>query len=256
MSSPALVSLSPRLVFDPDPTSVPAPPGGARTTDGGARIAPRATGWRAVPAALINFYGDRLAWLALGVTSVVLSYVGGLVMFWFHAVELGEGGPAISWYAHWLLDSTFAFLFLTPALAVIIPLAVWAGAMVAGPGRRRAVPWLYAIITGALFSLVTTPGPIAHDLFVGRGTWVADRATELFGDPAAPLAPAQDYELPAALTQQLGAGIMLYLAMTGLSVLVVRAIVTAAGRRRPAAVPAGSAPSRNAGATGEPPCHD
>ena len=89
-------------------------------------------------------------------------------MFWFHAIALGEGGPAISWYAHWLLDSTFGFIALTPALFLIIPFAAWAAHRLAGDrvGQR---PWLYVALTGGLFALVTVPGPIAHDLFVARG---------------------------------------------------------------------------------------
>jgi len=223
-SAPMSLRPSPRWVFDPKPAAWPAGPTGAGPG--------RPTGWRAVLAGFAGFYRDRLAWLVLGVTSVLLTYVGGLVMFWFHAVELGESGPAISWYAHWLLDSTVGFLALTPALAVIIPLAVWVSLAVAGPRRTGILPWLYVVLTGGLFSLVTTPGPVAHDRFVGRGTWLADTVTKLVGNPDAPLAPAQDYGLAAALTQQLGAGIALYLALTAASVLLVRLVLVA--RRRQA----------------------
>jgi hypothetical protein len=227
-------SLSPRPVFDPY----------AAAASG---VGVGAAGWRAVPGALLGFYRDRLSWLALGVTSAVLCYIGGLVMFWFHAVELDEGGPAISWYAHWMLDSTFAFVALTPALALIIPMAVAWSTLVAGPGRPHAIRWSYAVIAGGLFAVATTPGPIAHDLIVGRGTWVAERVTAWIGDPSAPLTPVAEYPLSAALTQQLGAGVALYMLLALLSMLVVRRAVGAAQRR---------APARNEGAAAGVACND
>lgn len=214
------------MVFDPDGYALARAAGSGAAGSGAAGR----SGWRAVFGGFAGFYRDRLGWLALGVTAVMLTYAGGLVMFWFHAVELGESGPAISWYAHWLLDSTVGFLALTPVLAVLIPFAVWVSVAVAGPRRTRILPWLYAVLAGGLFSLVTMPGPVAHDRFVGRGTWLADTVTKLVGDPDAPLAPAQDYGLAAALTQQLGAGIAVYLALTVAAMLLVRAIVVA--RRR------------------------
>src|SRR3954447_18486053 len=66
----------------------------------------------------VSYYREPLSWLALGVTSVILCYGGGAAMFWFHSEHLGEGGPNIPWYVHWLLDSTFGFLVLTPALVL------------------------------------------------------------------------------------------------------------------------------------------
>lgn len=231
--------LSPRIIFDPlaaAPTvSVPL-------------------GRRDLARALIGFYRDPLSWLALAVTSAVLCYVGGLIMFWFHAVELGEGGPAISWYAHWMLDSTVAFVALTPALALIIPLSVhWSG-VVTGSGRPRLARATYAVIAGGLFAVATVPGPVVHDAFVGRGTWLADRVTAWIGDPAAALGPGQEYDLSAALTQQLGAAVTIYLVLTLVAAMAVRALVAARGGR--AAGPLVTAPARNAGATAEGACDD
>jgi hypothetical protein len=154
----------------------------------------------------------------------MLCYVGGGAMFWFHAVELGEGGPAISWYAHWLLDSTFGFIALTPALAVIIPLAAWVAGEI-GAVRPRLLPWLYAIVAGAIFAVVTIPGPLAHDLIVGRGTWIANEATTLVGDSSKPLTPVSDYPVLASLTQQLGAAVPIYLGLSLVSVLLIRRLV-------------------------------
>lgn len=185
--------------------------------------------------AFVDYYRDPIAWLALAVTSVLLCYLGGAVMFWFHATYLGEGGPAISPYAHWLLDSTVGFIALTPVLAFLLPLSTWAAAALAG-SERSLVPWLQALLGGVAFAVVAIPGPIAHDLLVGRGTWVARTATQMLGDPAAPLLPKHDYPLLADLTQQLGAGLPLYIALMGLAVLVVRVIVGARHRRNAGAV--------------------
>jgi hypothetical protein len=200
------------------------------------------TGWRAIPEALRAYYRDRLSWLALGVTSLVLSYGGGLVMFWFHAIELGEGGPAISWYYHWLLDSTVGFVALTPVLAVVIPLAVYWSGIVTGTARSRAARLTYTVLAGGMFALATVPGPVVHNTFVGRGTWVADQVTAWLGDPSAPLAPVQEYSVSALLSQQLGAAVAIYLLLTLLSLLIVRALM--ATRRAPAGrAPAGRVPA-------------
>lgn len=203
-----LEPISPRLVYDPAPAYLTEP----------ARVAPLR--------ALVRYYRDPLSWLSLAVTTVVLCYGGGLVLFWYHSVELGEGGPQISWPAHWMLDSTFAFVALTPVLALILPASASAARWLAG--SRQILPWLYAALSGLLFALVTTPGPLAHDLIVGRGTWVAGRVTAMIGDPSAPLPPTTEYSPLVALTQQLGAGLPLYIALMGLTVLVLR---TAVARR-------------------------
>ena len=201
---------SPRAVFDPQ-----------------AQAASAGTGPSTVFRLYREFYRDRLSWLALAISAVLLCYGGGAVMFWFHAVALGEGGPAISWYAHMLLDSTFGFLALTPALILIMPLAVAAGGALAGAARARLVPVLYAVLSGAMFALVTVPGPIAHNTFVARGTWLADQATRMIGDPSAPLPPVHHYPVLAALTQQLGFGLPLYVALSAAAVLLVRWLVAA-----------------------------
>jgi hypothetical protein len=179
---------------------------------------------RALPRSLVAFYRDPASQLALLVTALVMCYVGGAAMFWFHAIYLDEGGPAISWVVHWLLDSSFAFVALTPALALILPFSVWAASALA-PASARLVPWLYAAVAGAMFALVTTPGPIAHDMIVGRGTWVANRVTDLVGDPSAPLTPVADYPPLAAMSQQLGAGVPLYIALMAWSVILLRAVL-------------------------------
>jgi hypothetical protein len=127
-----------------------------------------------------------------------------------------------------LLDSTFGFLALTPALVVLMPVAAWVAGALAG-GVSRLIPWMYTVVCGVLFAAVTTPGPIAHDLIVGRGTWIANHVTTLLGDPAAAPAASDNYPRLAQLTQQFGAGVPLYVLLTGLVVWQIRAVLA----RRP-----------------------
>jgi hypothetical protein len=171
---------------------------------------------------LISYYRDPLSWVALIVTSVMLCYIGGGAMFWFHAQYLGEGGPAISWQIHWLLDSTVGFLALTPALALLLPLAIWATTGTVGRLRPSAVPLSFAVLVGTAFAMLTVPGPVAHDRLVGRGTWLADQVTRWIGDPTAPATPHTHYGWLADLTQQLGFGLPLYVVLTALSVVLLR----------------------------------
>jgi hypothetical protein len=108
------------------------------------------------------------------VTGAAIAYAGGLVLFWLHAVLRGEAGPAVSYPKHWLLDSTLAFLVLTP-------LAAWSLRW-----SRHAIESaaLSALMAGALVGLASTPGPVVHDLVVGGGTVGADLAARVLGtDP-------------------------------------------------------------------------
>jgi len=212
----------PRALFDP--TYTPAPAAAEAPVAPVGRLGLRGM-IREIAAVWNGFYRHRLSYVALIATSLMLCYVGGAAMFWFHAVELGEGGPAISWYAHWTLDSTFGFIALTPALAVIIPLSAWIAGQIGGGLRPRLLPWLYAVVAGAIFAVVTIPGPLAHDLLVGRGTWIANEATALVGNPNQPLTPVSDYPVLAALTQQLGAAVPIYLGLSLFSVLLLRRMV-------------------------------
>ena len=172
--------------------------------------------------ALVSYYREPLSWAVLFVTSVMLCYVGGGAMFWFHSEYLGEGGPAISWQTHWLLDSTAGFVLLTPALFVVLPLATWAATNIVARLHPSAVPAGYAVLVGGTFAALTAPGPIAHDLLVGRGTWMANRVTEWLGDPSAPPSPHEHYGWLAEITQQVGFGIPLYTLLACLAVLLLR----------------------------------
>jgi hypothetical protein len=193
---------------------------------------PRTGSW-ASPARLANelrtFYQHPLSWQILLVTSIMLCYVGGAAMFWFHAIALNEGGPAISPYAHWLLDSTFGFIALTPVLFLLIPFAAWAADRLAD-GRDAQRPFFYIIIAGGMFAFITIPGPLGHDLLVARGTWIANTATALIGNAAAPAPPPKStYPLVAVLTQQLGFGIPTYLLSVTIALVMLRVLAT---RRR------------------------
>jgi hypothetical protein len=222
--------LNPRTIYLPEIS------GPDRGGPAGPSLASRAlAAMRESVRACTAYYREPLSWLALGVTSVILCYGGGAAMFWFHAEHLGEGGPNIPWYVHWLLDSTFALLALTPALVLILPLATLLAESTAGRLAPRAVPAAFAVLAGAVFAVVTTPGPVAHDLFVGRGTWIAGQATRLWGAPGAPLTPVHHYSLLAKMTQQLGFGLPVYIALMGLAVLVVRSIAGRTAGARSAA---------------------
>jgi hypothetical protein len=169
--------------------------------------------WRLLRA----YYRDRVAWVGLLVFAVLLAYGGGAVMFWFHAIYLGEGGPAISPWLHWLLDSTAGFVGLTPALVILMPLvASVTAAPIARPGR-------YALLIGTLFAFVTAPGPIVHNAFVGRGTWVANHVTALLGGGRAP-SPVHHVPPIVDIAGQVAVGLPTYILLAGLALLIVRAL--------------------------------
>jgi hypothetical protein len=183
--------------------------------------------------AIVGFYRDPLSWLVVGLTSVILTYFGGLLMFWYHAIHLGEGGPQISWYAHWLLDSTVGFVALTPAIVVIVPLAMWVAQAMATDQRRAR--WLYIGLSGVAFGLITVPGPLAHNFLVGRGTWIANYVTRLIGNPSAKLTPSIHYSGPDLMAQQFRAGLPLYVLLMAIAVAAVRSTLVLARRYAPEA---------------------
>lgn len=185
-----------------------------------------------IVASLQVFYSRRIAWATLFVTSLLLSYVGGAVMFCLHARWRGEAGPPISDWYHWFLDSTIGFVALTPALFLIIPGALWA---LGGTARRsaRVQVLCYAALVGVLFAIVTGPGPIVHNMIAGEGTPLANAVTDLVGHDsgvalrntlAAPNSPLTESLL------QLGAGMPVYIALTWLAAQFIRTV----SRRQPA----------------------
>jgi len=172
---------------------------------------------------LLRFYRDPMAWFGLAVSLAILAYAGGAVMFVLHAEVLGEQGPAIPAVDHWLLDSTLGFLGLAPAVALILPLAAWAASPEPGDGVR---PGVYAGVGGILFAFATGPGPIAHDLLVGRGTWLADKVTSMITG-AAPLGHVHGDGIPQSLSigLQVAVGLPTYTLLVWASLAAMRGLV-------------------------------
>lgn len=173
---------------------------------------------------LVEFYRDPMAWFGVFVSTLILAYAGGAVMFILHAVVLGEQGPAISPVAHWVLDSTLGFVGLGPAVALIVPLAGWLTTPGVGVGVR---PGAFAAVGGVLFTLATAPGPIAHDLLVGRGTYLANRVTVLLGGTAVHAGHASGDGVPQALSigLQVAVGVPTYVLLVWLALRTVRAVI-------------------------------
>ena len=132
---------------------------------------------------VLDFYVDRRALRLLAVTSVLLTYGGGVAMFWFHAIYRGEQGPAINAVSHWFLDSTLGFVGLSPVVLLLLPAASRLVRSGDGPRHLRVLFW--AVVMGASFALVTAPGPALHNLIAGEGRPLADWATDVFGQNAA-----------------------------------------------------------------------
>ena len=180
-----------------------------------------------------GFYGRPIAKLGLLVSAAFLTYGGGAVMFWLHAIVRGEAGPAIHHVHHWFLDSTLGFVALTPVLAVILPLSVRHASGIAG-SRDRVRLGVYVLATALTFTAFTGPGPLLHNAVAGAGTPLADLATRVFGEAPEMLA----HDMPVARSPlsegllQLGVGLPTYTICVWLALAVVRRSVRAA-RRRP-----------------------
>jgi hypothetical protein len=164
--------------------------------------------------------------------SAVLSYVGGGVMFWLHAIYRGERGPAIDYWQHWFLDATLGFVALTPVVFLLLPTVLWTLGRRGEPGNRIRVG-VYVAIVGTLFALLTGPGPLLHNAVAGEGTPLAELGEDVFGhdpDIAEHHAEAPERSAFTEGVLQVAVGIPSYsLLMLG-SVFAVRAAVAA--RRR------------------------
>ena len=176
------------------------------------------------------FYSRPLGWLALFVTSAILAYGGGGAMFWFHAIYRGEEGPPINDWWHWFFDSSLGFLALTPALFLILPLAL-AGVHAARlQGRRYAIA-AYVVLVGVAFGVVTGPGPILHDTLVGRDAPLGKLAVDVFGrDPAVAARAAEEHSLLSDVLLQVAVGVPVYIAAGLIALGLVRAIARAGAR--------------------------
>lgn len=189
---------------------------------------PIPSGWSlpALAQLIRAFYSQRVAWAALAICAAVLVYGGGALMFWYHSIYLGEGGPAISPWLHWFVDSTAGFAALVPALAFILPVAArhaWRHpGPAAGLGALRAT--YFALASGTLFALATVPGPVLHDNFVGRGTWFADQLTRMFGDGRT-LPPPHHFAPPVSMSLQLAFALPVYILLMGVSLILIRQMV-------------------------------
>jgi hypothetical protein len=155
-----------------------------------------------------DFYRKPSSWLIFGITTVVLVYGGGALMFWYHSIYLGEGGPAISPALHWFVDSTAGLFFLTPVVVVVMPIAARTASRYTG----KLSGAYYAMVGGTLFALATVPGPVMHDNFVGRGTWLANELTRMWGDGQV-LGPNHHYTVPVSLSLQLAFALPVYIGL-------------------------------------------
>ena len=187
--------------------------------------APPARPWhpRTVAAVVRDFYTQPGGPVTLVVCALVLAYGGGAAMFWFHALYLGEGGPAISPWLHWALDSTAGFVGLTPAIAVILPLAL-RSATVARSDHQAAAVAQSSLAGGVALALLTAPAPLLHDRLIGRGTWLADHVTRLLGNGHHPTGEPQEVGAVAEMAQQVGAGVPTYVLLTAVGLLLARAL--------------------------------
>lgn len=196
------------------------------------------TATRKTPAAkpwgqmLRAFYSRPLAWGAGIVVSLILSYVGGGIMFWLHAIYRGEEGPAIDHWQHWFLDSTLGFIALTPIVLLLLPVVLWLLSL-RGAAQRRVRVGLYVAAVGTFFALITGPGPLLHNTIAGAGTPLANAATDVFGyDPDIASQHAQG-PARSAVTEgvlQVAVGLPTYSLLTLASVLMIRGTVRS--RRR------------------------
>lgn len=179
--------------------------------------------------AITSFYRRPVAWLALLVSSLLLTFGGGAVMFWFHAIFRGEQGPAIGDLHHWLLDSSLGFFALTPVLALILPLGVRAAGPTGSSGLRA-----YVLTVAVLFTLTTGPGPFLHDRVAGARTPLARIATQLLGEDAGVAARnmhVHDRSPVAEGLLQVALGLPVYLLCTWLALRLVRALARGSARR-------------------------
>jgi hypothetical protein len=170
------------------------------------------------------FYSRPVGWLALFVTSAVLAYGGGGVMFWFHAIYRGEDGPPINDWAHWFFDSSLGFIALTPALFLILPGALWAvnrAGLKTGPVKAA----LYIGVVGVLFGVATGPGPFIHDTLVGKDAPLGRLAVDIFGrDPEVAARAAHTHSTLSEMVLQVVVGVPVYIATGVVALMAVRAI--------------------------------
>lgn len=178
----------------------------------------------AVAKLVFQYYRQPASWLVLIIASLALIYIGGAAMFWFHAIYLGEGGPAISPVLHWFIDSTAALL-LTPVVFIVLPLA----SRYARISQHDLSPHRFALFSGAIFAVATVPGPFIHNTFIGRGTYLADQVTRLWGDGRV-VQPYTQFPFPIEALLQVAFGLPLYIALMWALFYSARTMVVGAAR--------------------------
>lgn len=176
--------------------------------------------------AVLTPYKRFAAWRDLALHAGLLLYGAGAFFFWLHGVARGEKGPAISYWQHWLLDSTIGLIALTPVLFVLLPLIKRYAA--ARFGSRHVPAAFLATVTGGLFAFITAPGPIVHNLIAGEGKVVARWAEGFFGiDPVIVDTYARSTAESNTLVEvalQVGFGIPVYITAALLAVGIGRAL--------------------------------
>ncbi len=187
------------------------------------------SGLASIAGDLCRYYRSRAAVHTLLLLDLVLSYVGGAFFFWVHAIVLGERGPDIAHWQHWLLDSSIAFVGLLPRLAVLLPLSRPAAERV-----QRHLPVIPPALArtaslGLPFALVTAAGPLAHDVLVGENTPLANAVTQWLSNSHHPMAaeahgaPVQGGGYLADIGVQVAFGVPLYtILVTAAFVLICR----------------------------------
>lgn len=176
------------------------------------------------------FYRRPASCWLLALTAPLIFYVGGAAAFYVHAIWRKEAGPAISPVLHWWLDATLGLIGLTPVLALLLPaVASWLGR------RGMSTSGRFSLLTGAVFAVVTGPGPFLHDHIAGAGTPLARFVTRLAGTPGAIHVHAVDHSLLVEGLVQIAVGVLIYPAVVRLAVAlappeaITRVVLPAAG---------------------------
>jgi hypothetical protein len=218
--------------------STPMTIGGARSIFGAEALDARPITFdsrlRSLPAIVRGFYAERSARAVLLLCTLFVGYVGGAVLFWFHSIYLNEGGPAISPWLHWFIDSSAGFLGLFPAVALTLPLTAVLVAQLQNPGRPKIAIVPYALVAGTILAVVTAPAPLLHDIFIGRGTWAAAQITRHWGGHAHhAFGQSPAGTVAFRMTEQAVAASVTYTVVLLLAVLVARALARLTARRPP-----------------------
>lgn len=164
-----------------------------------------------------RFYAARSCRHAWVLTTWLLTYVGGGVLFVVHAVIRGEQGPPTSYWVHYVLDSSLGFVLLGPILLMLIPLAIQTSG---GNGLRPRNPrvLLPATIIGVLFTLVTVPGTVAHNWIAGPTTPISRGLTAVFGtDSEVVHRTVVEHSALSDALVQLVVGLPVYVALSSLA---------------------------------------